>query len=52
MVTGHLGQKNEKVRHFVRKVVLWGAVLVRRFFGSGHWGRGYAGGKISACYLV
>jgi len=43
------GTKKRKSAAFCSGVVLWGAVPERHFFGSGPRGRGYAGGKISAC---
>ena len=46
------GDEKRKSAAFCSGVVLSGAVLVLRFFGSGPLGRGYASGKISACCLV
>jgi len=45
------GTKNEKVRRFVRESSSGARSSCGIFFGSGPRGRGYAGGKISACCL-
>ena len=46
------GQNKRKVRNFVRESSSGARSSCGIFFGSGPRGRGYAGGKISACCLV